>query len=102
MRKTARAMRPFWFDFCGSHEMTDEIVIDVPSAFAETAVIGPRRWQELQEEATRDPVAFWRAHGRRIDWITPYTQVRDVSYDPSDLHIRWYANGSLNASFNCL
>ena len=83
--------------------MTEEIVIDVPPAFAETAVIGARRWHQLHEEAARDPVAFWRAHGKRIDWITPYTQVRDVSYDSQrpaySLVCRWQPE---QASFNCL
>src|ERR1700743_1801632 len=56
----------------------------------------------MHEESVNDPLSFWRMHGKRIDWITPYTRVRDVSFDAKDLHIRWYLDGSLNASFNCL
>ena len=49
-----------------------------------------------------DPDAFWAEHGKRIDWIKPYSQVSDVSYDAADLHIKWYADGTLNAAANCL
>ena len=82
--------------------MTDDTVIDVPQGFAASALINARKWRELNDEATRDPLTFWRVHGKRIDWITPYTRVRDVSFDVKDLHIRWYFDGTLNASFNCL
>ena len=46
--------------------------------------------------------AFWAEHGKRIDWIQPYTKVSDVSYDKPDVHIKWYEDGTLNASANCL
>ncbi|MBX7199310.1 MAG: acetate--CoA ligase [Rhodospirillaceae bacterium] len=82
--------------------MTDNTIIDVPAAFANTALIGARKWKEMHDEAAKDSAAFWRTHGARLDWITPYTQVSDVSFDEKDLHIRWYADGTLNASANCL
>ena len=82
--------------------MTQDIVVPVPPAFAKTALIDARKWREMHDEAAKDPLTFWRVAGRRIDWITPYTKVRDVSYDAKDLHIRWYYDGTLNASFNCI
>ena len=82
--------------------MTENTIIDVPAHFAASALIDARKRKEMHDEAARDPLAFWRAHGKRLDWITPYTQVRDVSFDEKDLHIRWYLDGTLNASFNCL
>jgi acetyl-CoA synthetase len=82
--------------------MTDDTVFDVPVNFAKSALIDSRKWKELHEESTKDPLSFWRVHGKRIDWIKPYTEVRDVSFDENDLHTRWYADGTLNASFNCL
>ncbi len=82
--------------------MADDIVIDVPPAFAKSAVIDERKYRELREESARDPLTFWRVNGKRIDWITPYTRVRDVSFDVEDLHIRWYPDGTLNASMSCL
>ncbi len=82
--------------------MTDDTVIDVPPAFAHNSLINAQRYKELVEESTRDPLTFWRTNGQRLDWITPYTRLKDVSFDKKDLHIRWYCDGSLNASFNCL
>ncbi len=82
--------------------MTDNTVFDVPAQFAEVALIDARKWKELREESVSDPLTFWRMHGKRLDWVTPYTRVREVSFDPKDLHIRWYMDGTLNASFNCL
>src|SRR3546814_7325748 len=49
-----------------------------------------------------DPEGFWGEHGKRLDWIRPYTKVKDVSFAEPDLHIRWYEDGTLNASANCL
>ncbi len=82
--------------------MSDEIVIDVPPAFAKNAIIDERRYKELRAESSADPLSFWREAGRRLDWITPYSKLKDVSFDEKDLHIRWYYDGALNASFNCL
>ncbi len=82
--------------------MTDHTVIDILPAFAKNAVITPQRYKELQEESTKDPLTFWRVNGKRIDWITPYTRVKDVSFDAKDLHIAWYPDGTLNASMSCL
>jgi acetyl-CoA synthetase len=56
----------------------------------------------MYQSSIADPVAFWRDHGKRIDWIRPYTKVKDVSYAASDLHIRWYEDGTLNVSANCI
>jgi acetyl-CoA synthetase len=82
--------------------MADDTVIDIPPLFAKNAVITPQKYKEMVEESTNDPLTFWRVNGKRIDWITPYTRVRDVSFDAKDLHINWYPDGTLNASFNCL
>ncbi|ADE40121.1 acetate--CoA ligase [Candidatus Puniceispirillum marinum] len=60
------------------------------------------QYKALYEASIADPDAFWDEHGKRIDWIKPYSQVSDVSYDAGNLHINWYADGTLNASVNCL
>ncbi len=59
-------------------------------------------YQTLYQQSIQDPESFWAEQGKRIDWMRPYTQIKDVSYDPADLHIKWYADGVLNASVNCL
>ncbi len=59
-------------------------------------------YERMYEESITSPEKFWEKHGKRIDWMKPYTKIRDVSYNKEDLHIRWYEDGTLNASYNCL
>ena len=74
----------------------------VPDDFAAAAAIKRADYERLYAESVQDPDAFW-AEGRRApDWDRKPTQVRDVSYDLEDFRIRWYADGELNASVNCL
>ncbi|MEO8011943.1 MAG: acetate--CoA ligase [Dokdonella sp.] len=78
------------------------LVYPVPAAFAARARIDKAGYEAMYAESLADPAAFWGRIGQRLHWITPYTQVRDVSFDPGNLHIRWYADGELNVSTNCL
>ena len=59
-------------------------------------------YEKMYSESINSPEEFWKEHGQRIDWIKPYTKVKDVSYKKENLHISWYEDGTLNASFNCL
>ena len=79
-----------------------EPVISVTDAWAQRAYVDNAKYLEMYQSSIADPVAFWREHGKRVDWIRPYTKVKDVSYAASDLHIRWYEDGTLNASINCI
>ena len=56
----------------------------------------------MYRRSLEDPDGFWREEARRIDWMTPFTEISDVSWDKDDLHIRWFADGKLNASANCI
>src|ERR1700754_936752 len=80
--------------------MTEAHPLD--AAFAAKARIDQPTYERLYAESVRDPEAFWRRIGKRLDWITPYSKVRDVSFDAADLHIRWFHDGVLNVSANCL
>lgn len=54
------------------------------------------------ERLAADPSGYWAEIGNRLDWIQPFTQVKDTSFDKADFRIRWYADGVLNVSANCL
>jgi acetyl-CoA synthetase len=56
----------------------------------------------MYKRSVEDPEGFWGEHGKRIDWFKPYTKVKDTSYAHDDVHIRWFHDGTLNASYNCL
>jgi len=76
-------------------------VFPVPPDLAKSAWINDATYKEWYERSIRDPEGFWGEHGKRIDWIKPYTSVKDVSFT-GDVHIRWYQDGTLNISANCL
>ncbi|MEO1554667.1 MAG: acetyl-coenzyme A synthetase N-terminal domain-containing protein, partial [Pseudomonadota bacterium] len=82
--------------------MTDTPVYPVPSDFAAKANLTPEKYAEMYAASIADPDAFWREHGKRLDWSKPYTKVKDVSWDKSDLHVRWYSDGELNVAYNCI
>src|SRR5690349_2049312 len=74
----------------------------VSPEFAARARIGKADYERLYAESVRDPEGFWGQVGKRLDWAKAPTQVKDVSFDPADLHIRWYGDGTLNVAANCL
>jgi len=76
-------------------------VFPVPPELAKSAWINEATYKEWYERSIRDPEGFWGEHGKRLDWIKPYTSVRDVSFT-GDVHIRWYQDGTLNIAANCL
>ena len=72
------------------------------SNIIEKSHVNHETYEKMYEESINDPSLFWKKHGKRIDWIKPYSKVSDVSYNKEDLHIKWFEDGTLNASFNCL
>jgi acetyl-CoA synthetase len=82
--------------------MTDEQVFPVPEAIAKTALIDNDKYLAWYKQSAENPDAFWTEHANRIDWIKPFTKVKDVSFQASDVHIRWFYDGTLNVSQNCL
>ncbi|HEY5806937.1 MAG TPA: acetate--CoA ligase [Povalibacter sp.] len=74
----------------------------VPEEFAALAHLRNADYQRLYQESVRDPNGFWARMGRRIDWIQPYSKVRDTSFEERDFRIRWFYDGKLNVSANCL
>ena len=81
--------------------MTDDKLFPVPEGIAKSAFIDDAGYQRMYQESVADPEGFWGEQGKRIDWIKPYTKVKDVSYS-DDVHIRWYYDGTLNACANCV
>ena len=82
--------------------MTEQSLIKVTDEVKRTALIDNEKYLQEYERSIKDPENFWAEHGRRIDWIKPYTHVKDVSYSEKDLHIKWFYDGTLNVSSNCL
>ncbi len=66
------------------------------------ALMKEDQYLDWYKQSVEDPEAFWAEHGKRVDWIKPYTKVKDVSYAKDDLHIKWYEDGELNICYNCV
>ncbi|MEO6155946.1 MAG: AMP-binding protein, partial [Thermomonas sp.] len=81
--------------------MTAELY-PVPADFAAHARINRDDYQRLYAQSLHDPDAFWMDTAKRLDWMQAPTQVKDVSFEVDDFRIRWFADGQLNASVECL
>jgi len=81
--------------------MSQGQIFPVPDSLAKAAWVDAAKYKAMYERSVKDPEGFWAEHGKRIDWIKPYTKIKDVSYT-GDVHIKWFYDGTLNASVNCL
>ena len=79
-----------------------EKVYPVTPEWSKRAHIDNARYLEMYAASIKDPVKFWGEEGKRIDWIKPYTQVKNTSYAPGNVHIEWYGDGTTNISMNCI
>ncbi len=82
--------------------MSDPVVIPVPEAWAARAYVDDVGYRAKHAAALADPEAFWGVEGLRLDWIKPYTKVKNTSFNEEDFRINWYEDGVLNASANCV
>jgi len=74
----------------------------VDSATASRALIDAAGYEEMYKKSVTDNAGFWAEQAQRIDWIKPFTKVKDVSFARDDLRIRWFYDGSLNVCYNCV
>jgi acetyl-CoA synthetase len=82
--------------------MSEEKIYPVAHRVAAEAWTDKSTYQNLYKSSVEDPVVFWGKQAMRLDWIKTFTEIKDVSYDASDLHIRWFGDGELNVAANCL
>ena len=82
--------------------MSDSPAYPVTDDFASQANLSPEKYQEMYSESVTNPELFWKKHGNRIDWFKPYSIVKDVSWNQTNLHIRWFSDGELNVCYNCI
>jgi acetyl-CoA synthetase len=76
-------------------------LIPVPESLGRSAWIDETGYFSLYEDSVRDPDKFWGEHGKRLHWMRPYKRVKNTSF-AGDVRIRWYEDGTLNASYNCI
>ena len=74
----------------------------VPAAFAAQANVRLADYEAMYRESVQDPAGFWARIAKRIDWMRFPTRIKDTSFDPDDFRVRWFEDGELNVSVNCL
>ncbi len=77
-------------------------VYPVPESWRGKAWIDAKTYDAMYARSLKDPNGFWAEQAKRIDWISPPTKIKNTSYDPHNVSIKWYEDGVLNASLNCL
>jgi acetyl-CoA synthetase len=79
-----------------------DTLIEVTPEWRERAWINSARYDKMYARSLKDPDGFWRDEARRIDWIRPFSKVKNVSWNPDNLFIKWFEDGTLNVSANCI
>lgn len=80
----------------------EQKIYPVPQEIVNNAWVNKEQYAAMYKESIENPDAFWGEQGKRIDWIKPYTKVKNTSFAPNNVDIRWFEDGTLNASYNCL
>jgi acetyl-CoA synthetase len=75
---------------------------EVPARLASEALFNAKSYEETYRRSIEDNASFWSEQAARIDWIKPFSKVRDVSFAKNDVHIRWFYDGTLNVCYNCV
>ncbi|UUX99256.1 acetate--CoA ligase [Sphingomonas sp. J315] len=79
-----------------------QTIFPVPEQWAANALVDADGYDAMYRRSVQDPEGFWREAAQRIDWITPFTRVKDTSFDEADFGIAWFSDGTLNISANAL
>ncbi|MDN3413374.1 acetate--CoA ligase [Pseudoalteromonas sp. APC 3250] len=77
-------------------------IYPVPAHIKNAALVDNEKYNTMYKQSIEDPEGFWAEHGKRLDWFTPYSKVKNTSFDKGHINIKWYEDGYLNASYNCI
>jgi len=81
--------------------MSDKVYA-VPPEWKTRALIDETKYQAMYRQSVEDPDGFWSEQAQRIDWFTPFHMVKNTSFEPDNVSIRWFEDGTLNAAYNCI
>ncbi|HEY8380783.1 MAG TPA: acetate--CoA ligase [Microvirga sp.] len=80
----------------------EEKIYDVSSDWTRRAYLDEAGYGAKYQASMRDPEGFWREEGKRIDWMKPYTRVKNTTFGPGTVSIRWFEDGTTNVAYNCI
>ena len=81
---------------------TPELIIKTKSEWTKNSLANKKQYQDKYSKSIKNNDDFWRKEGKRITWIKPYKKIKDVKYSKDEVRIKWYEDGTLNASANCI
>ncbi len=82
--------------------MSDDKIYAVPAEWKQRGFIDEAKYNEMYQRSVKDPNGFWGEQAKRIDWIRPFHKVKNTSFGPGDVSIKWFEDGTLNAAYNCI
>src|SRR5579863_2282095 len=83
--------------------MSESLVFPVSQEWAHRAYINAAKYKELYHRSITDPDGFWGDEARRrLDWIKPFTKVKNTSFGPGEIFIKWFEDGVTNVAHNCV
>ena len=80
----------------------NESIFKVTEENQKNALVDKATYEKMYNESVSNPEAFWNEHGKRIDWIKPYSKVKNTSFDHDSINIKWFEDGTLNVCANCV
>ena len=83
-------------------ESQKELIIKTKSDWIKNGIVNKKKYEKKYNDSIKNNEAFWKKEGKRITWIKPYKKIKDVKYSKSEVKIKWYEDGTLNASANCI
>src|SRR3569832_759127 len=86
----------------GVESMSDDKTYAVPADWQKRALVADAKYKEMYARSVKDPNGFWAEHAKRVDWIKPFSKVKNTSFDPHNVSIKWFEDGTLNACYNCV
>jgi acetyl-CoA synthetase len=92
---------------CGANSGREEVPMsdktyDVPAEWRKRAFVDDAKYKEMYDRSIKDPNGFWAEQAKRIDWIKPFSKVKNATYAPHNVSIKWFEDGTLNACYNCV
>ncbi len=79
-----------------------EKIYDIPSEWTKRAFIDAAKYKDMYARSIKDPNAFWAEEAKRLHWYRTPSKIKNASFGPGDVSIKWFEDGSLNAAYNCI
>src|SRR5437868_6551174 len=79
-----------------------ETIYDVSAEWSKRTWIDDAKYREMYAQSVSDPDGFWAEQGKRIDWMKPFSKVSNCSFEPGNISIKWFEDGTTNVAWNCI